>query len=212
MIAPKAALAFFTLFALVGCSNNGYERLTEKRKADVEQCIAQLKDRLEILEAKGHRNAAMDLKDRESIRASREYHLTKDLYDASTDRYRRSLESRRLEGLSWNGDPDVKGCALDQLSAAVERDVQSLSRYFVDRPSAPIAPVVSRTQESEYDRMNREIDEAQQGVLDDYRRRAVGHSYTTGPGFRIDQFLMKSGRIVHCKTSISTYGNAVDCN
>lgn len=212
MIKLTVAAALCT-FALTGCSSSDdREKLTEKDKADFEQCIALLKERVESLEAKGYQHVVMDLKRLETIKASREYHLTKDAYDASIDQYHRSLASKRRERLAWKGDSEFTGCPHAQIAAAVEKDVTALSSYHINKPIVPIDSAAVRKHESELDRINREVDEAQQSVLEDYRRLAVSHSYTTGSGFRIDQFVMNSGKIVHCKTTISSYGNAVDCN
>jgi len=72
---------------------------------------------------------------------------------------------------------------------------------------------------AEYDRKRRQaqaleaiIDQAQDDVLKDYERRAVKHIVATGPGPRVDTFVLKDGRIVLCKTTITNGGKAVDCH
>lgn len=67
-------------------------------------------------------------------------------------------------------------------------------------------------QDARLNEMNREIDRAQDGVIDDYRRKAERHLISAGPGPRVDTFVMKNGSIVICKTTITNGGKAVDCH
>ena len=60
--------------------------------------------------------------------------------------------------------------------------------------------------------MNKEIDSAINDVMEEYKQKAVEHSVLTGPGPRVDMFIMKNGAVVYCKTTITNAGKAVDCN
>lgn len=62
------------------------------------------------------------------------------------------------------------------------------------------------------DEMNREIDDALNGVIDEYRKKAVRHRVDAGPGPRIDIFEMKDGTVVYCTTTITNAGKAVSCD
>jgi hypothetical protein len=64
----------------------------------------------------------------------------------------------------------------------------------------------------ELDKMNKEIDDAINDVMDEYKQKAVKHSVLTGPGPRVDMFIMKNGTVVYCKTTITNAGKAVDCH
>ena len=59
---------------------------------------------------------------------------------------------------------------------------------------------------------NREIDAAQDAVIDEYRKQAVDHFSTTGAGhIKVETFVMKDGKSVICTTTIRDGGKAVDC-
>lgn len=62
------------------------------------------------------------------------------------------------------------------------------------------------------DAMNKEIDQALNGVIDEYKRKAVKHKIVSGSGPRVDVFVMKDGTIVSCKTTVTDAGKAVDCH
>ena len=62
------------------------------------------------------------------------------------------------------------------------------------------------------DAMNKQIDQALDDVIDEYKRKSVSHKIFNGPGPRVDQFVMKDGSVVYCKTTVTDGGRAVDCD
>lgn len=63
------------------------------------------------------------------------------------------------------------------------------------------------------DAANAEIDKALDDVIDDYKKQAVKHFTSNGgSNIKVDTFILKNGKTVHCKTSITDAGKAVDCN
>lgn len=63
------------------------------------------------------------------------------------------------------------------------------------------------------DRDNAEIDNAQNQVISDFRKRAIRTYATTGAGnVRVEAFVLKGGRTVYCSTIIGDSGKAVDCH
>lgn len=70
----------------------------------------------------------------------------------------------------------------------------------------------NRVREESVDRQNKEIDNAQDDLLNDYKKKSVKHYVSAGAGARVDSFTMKNGKVIICKTTVSDFGKAVDCN
>jgi hypothetical protein len=65
----------------------------------------------------------------------------------------------------------------------------------------------------EAEQANREIDRAQEQMLEDYKRRAVSSDTTVlGSGSRVDTFFMPGGKVVMCRTSVRNNARATSCN
>lgn len=210
MVRAKIGVAVTSaVIALGGCSEGSYlPPLTDSAKSSMEGCIQRLKAHVDALEAKGYDKLDMTSLDVKVLQPGTEYALAREGYLESLERYEKSLRSNKIEKLKWSIYDDFKGCPEEAIPQMLNPDVEA-RRIYNERNWEESAP---KRQQDALDRMNREIDEAQNDVLEEYRRKAVRHEFTTGPGFRLDQFQMPSGRLVHCKTSISDYGKAVDCN
>lgn len=186
---PIVALS---LLVLAGCSDPPLRPADLER---VESCVRDLRYQAQFLKSNGadRPDGAQALKT--------EYEMVVGALN-DTERYLAKIKaSGKREKFSWAFSTDEKGCPLSEISATMRiRKEKGLD-------GAP-----QQSAATDLDRMNREIDAAQNAVLEEYRRKAVEHTFTTGAGIRVDQFVMKSGEIVHCKTSISDYGKAVDCN
>lgn len=139
--------------------------------------------------------------DRSKIIDRMQYSFVKSaLYD--TKSYLEAItKSGRRDKFQWQLSADERGCPLDEIDRTIsirrERDLG-------DQKKAAL--------EKSIDQMNREIDAAQDAVIDEYRRKAVKHLSDASGHVKVDTFVMKGGNIVICKTTVTNAGKAVSCN
>ena len=162
-----------------------------------ESCVNSLNWHVDFMKSHGYDKIDPNTKDETQKIEKDELYLSEIALKETRAYVDRIKKSGKLEKFSWYLNADEKRCPFDTI-ASITRSNQ--------------ARVDSSKQEQNLDAMNREIDAAQDSVLEEYRRKAVKHSSTSGAGAKVDTFLMKGGSIVICKTTVTNGGKAVDCH
>lgn len=112
-------------------------------------------------------------------------------------------EDFRWEYKKWGQTQIEEKCPFDAIEYSFGDQIKTLERKVTRESASEIRRSVERD--------NKMIDEAQDAVINDHKKKAVKHYIDTSGHSRIDLFTMKDGRIVTCTTTVANGEKAVSC-
>jgi hypothetical protein len=176
-----------------GCSD--YKESTPTDKREVESCITWLKSGIANVDDRVKINKQAQVNGKFNELAIKEREELVNALESTKATYQMIVS----EGEIYKGDLDSS----DKYRCRAE-DIEDYYRHANFE-------LIREGDLARLDEMNRQIDKALDGVIDEYKRKAVRHRVSGGPGPRIDVFEMKDGSIVYCKTTVTDAGKAVSC-
>lgn len=190
------SIVVFSLLSVVvipACSD--YKSSTPDNKAEIERCIKDLNSGVYVIDKYYFKGRAPDDSDYDKLKIGEREDLVSAIDYAKSDLETVVNDGKiRKDRVNFS---DEYRCQEDEIRGRYERARLKISR---------------RDEEERLDEMNKKIDSALDGVIDEYKRKAVRHTLLGGPGARVDAFEMKDGSTVFCKTTITNAGKAVSCN
>lgn len=198
-------LALAACITLLGCGDSRYP---PAYRSDAESCLVKLKPIVDEIRSKnlhkyekGNRRGSVE--ERFIAEETARY------YSHSVFHYEKVLPAF----LNWEklSEEERKRLGEYQMCSRFITSDEGL-RNHIDHSLRVNAKRLKEETEREYlNRMNREIDGAQEGVIEEYRRKAVSHSVSSSGSVRVDTFKMPNGSLVYCKTTVLDSGKAVSC-
>jgi hypothetical protein len=123
----------------------------------------------------------------------------------------RAARVRDLERLASDLNPDSS--SRKEFRAALRKDeCRKYAFISIENPAFYYShPVVIREERDSIDRANRQADEAQDALLEEYRRKAVRHRLQSSASGRVDMFEFADGSITVCTTTVRNNARATSC-
>lgn len=178
---------------LAGCSD--YEPATSSNKREIQQCLNSLQAQIDSINKGFSKNKPDPNNKYDAIYMEKQSALSSAIYETSTA-YRTATENGELHQDYVDSDGRYI-CSEESIYKEYSNKLFELERdTALENANAA----------------NKQIDQALVDVIDDYKKKAVEHKVTNSGGLRIDMFVMRSGAVVYCKTTVTDAGKAVDCN
>lgn len=196
----RLVLVLALALVITGCGN----KLSDKQKIQASKCLKKLDVAINWLEQNGYDKGI----GKPTTVTEEENKIRHDWLGSL--RYAKSNLQDGLAKSRLTEDEYVRAyvaLGIDEACGPYSSDFESVDTTNRHHPR----PIRKEWESKQLDMMNAEIDKALEKGLNDYRRKAVKHTVLSGPGPRVDQFVMRDGSIVHCVTTVKNAGKAVSC-